>query len=289
MFEPIQHSFAGALLDPGRAVPAALTSHTAKIPAKRFAVYRNNVVVGLIHALARRFPVVERIVGEEFFAAMARVFVVDNPPRSPLLMVYGDAFPDFIAGFDPAAELPYLACVARLEAARTRAYHAADAIPLDPAVLRSLDQETLGDLRIVRHPAAEIVRSKFPIVTIWAMNAGEIELGPVADWSGEDALVARPGLEVEVRGELGTEQWHLIFLAKKRDRAFGHPPAFDLGLAGIPEHGGRKHARRERDGEIGNAFHRVDRRADEARDFRIRSCMSLRCRVHVGLSLDASG
>lgn len=241
MFEPIQHSFAGALLDPGRAVPAALTSHTAKIPAKRFAVYRNNVVVGLIHALARRFPVVERIVGEEFFAAMARVFVVDNPPRSPLLMVYGDAFPDFIAGFDPAAELPYLACVARLEAARTRAYHAADAIPLDPAVLRSLDQETLGDLRIVRHPAAEIVRSKFPIVTIWAMNAGEIELGPVADWSGEDALVTRPGLEVEVRAlpAGGAAFLSVLFsgqpLAAASEAALEESADFDLAanLAGL--------------------------------------------------------
>ena len=199
MFGPIQRSFATALLDAGRPVPAALTSHTAKIPAKRFAVYRNNVVVGLVNALARRFPVVQRIVGEEFFAAMARVFVAGNPPRSPLLMVYGDALPDYIAGFAPAAELPYLADVARLEAARTRAYHAADEKPVDPAVLRSLDPETLGELRIVRHSAAEIVRSRYPIVTIWAMNAGEIELGPVADWSGEDALVTRPGLEVEVR------------------------------------------------------------------------------------------
>ncbi len=45
---------------------------------------------------------VEKIVGEEFFAAMARVFVMKRPPRSPLLANYGDDFPAFIAAFEPA-------------------------------------------------------------------------------------------------------------------------------------------------------------------------------------------
>ncbi len=130
---------------------------------------------------------------------MARVFVTAHPPRSPLLMTYGDDFPDFIAGFEPAAELPYLADVARLEAARTRAYHAADAEPVDPNLLRSIAPEALGGMRFVLHPSAEVVRSRHPIVTIWAMNAGEAELGPIEDWRREDALVARPHLDVEVR------------------------------------------------------------------------------------------
>ena len=64
MFAPLQNSFAAALLDSDRPVPKGLTSHTASVPAKRFAVYRNNVVVSLIDALRRRFPAVERIVGE---------------------------------------------------------------------------------------------------------------------------------------------------------------------------------------------------------------------------------
>jgi hypothetical protein len=31
------------------------------------------------------------------------------------------------------------------------------------------------------------------------MNSGEIDLAPITDWRGEDALVARPGFDVEVR------------------------------------------------------------------------------------------
>lgn len=199
MFEQTQLAFAAALLDPERPVPDALTSHTTRVPEKRFAVYRNNVVVSLVDALATRFPATQRIVGEEFFRAMARIYVSAEPPRSPLLMQYGDTFPAFIARFEPAAEIVYLADVAEIEAARTRAYHAADAMPLDAALLHEINQSELGALRFVPHPSAEIVRSPHPAVTIWAMNAGERTLAPIESWRSEDALVVRPALDVEVR------------------------------------------------------------------------------------------
>jgi hypothetical protein len=199
MFEAVQHSIAVALLDPERPVPAGLTAHSAMIPTKRFAVYRNNVVAGLSKALTARFPATERIVGEEFFHFMARDYVVAHPPRSPILMFYGDGFPDFIAQFDPARGLEYLPDVARLEAARTRAYHAADAKPLDPSELGKFPDDEISRMRFTSHPSAEIVRSRHPIVTIWAMNAGEAALGPIDDWQGQDALVTRPRLDVQVR------------------------------------------------------------------------------------------
>jgi len=199
MFAAIQESFATALLDADRPVPGAVTSHTARIPRARFAVYRNNVIVGLGEALCKQFPVVEKIVGEEFFAAMARVFVTEHPPRSPLLVRYGEVFPEFIGTFAPAAELPYLADVARLEVARTLAYHAADAAPLDPSHWQALDAGSLRDARITLQPSMQILRSQYPIVTIWAMNSGEAELRPIDHWRAEDALVLRPNLDVEVR------------------------------------------------------------------------------------------
>ncbi len=196
---PFETLFAGALLDAEQAIPYGVTAPNAAIPARRFAVYRNNVVAGLVKALKDRFPVVEQIVGEEFFAAMARVFVVERPPRTPLIATYGDDFAVFIAAFEPARELAYLADVARLEAARTRAYHAADATPLDAGRFAALDADTIVDIRIDLHPSTEIVRSPHPIVTIWAMNSGKRELAPIENWQGEDALVVRPYFEVDVR------------------------------------------------------------------------------------------
>ncbi len=199
MSAAFETSFARALLDTGQQIPAGIAGPNAAVPASRFAVYRNNVVVGLVKALKCRFPVVEKIVGEEFFAAMARVFVRVRPPRTRLLATYGDELAAFIAAFEPARELTYLADVARLEAARTRAYHAADATPVDAAEFAALDVSAVRGLRVELHPSAEIIRSPHPIVTIWAMNSGECELAPIENWRGEDALVVRPHLDVDVR------------------------------------------------------------------------------------------
>jgi len=234
-------SFADALLDTDQPIPRGITAHNTATPARRFAVYRNNVVMGLGKALKSRFPVVEKIVGDEFFAAMARVFVMAQPPRSPLLTTYGDGFPAFIAAFAPARELPYLADVARLEAARTRAYHAADAAPIDTGRLTALDSAVVESIRIDMHPSAEIVRSPYPIVTIWAMNSGEQELAPIADWRGEDALVARPHLDVQVRKLPPGGAAFLLVLAAGRplgdaaEAALADDPDFDLtgNLAGL--------------------------------------------------------
>ena len=233
--------FARALLDPLEPVPRSITTERAGSPTRRFAIHRNNVVVGLIKTLRARFPVVERIVGAEFFVMMARAFVAKRPPRTPILTTYGDEFPDFIAAFEPARQVAYLADVARLEAARSRAYHAADAVPADPSAFAVLDPETVSEIRVTLHPSAEIVRSPHPIVTIWAMNSGEHELAAIEDWRGEDALVVRPHLEVEVRLLPPAGAMFLLALGSGRtireaaEAGFADHPEFDLSrsLAGL--------------------------------------------------------
>jgi hypothetical protein len=241
MLAAFETPFADALLNADQPVPQGITAHNAAVPTRRFAVYRNNVVVGLVKALRHRFPVVEKIVGEEFFAAMARVFVIEQPPRSALLTTYGDEFAAFIAAFEPARELTYLADVARLEAARTQAYHAADAAPVDANRFAALDTGVVGEIGIELHPSVGVVRSPYPIVTIWAMNSGEQELAPIENWRGEDALVARPYLEVEVRALPPGGAGFLLALAAGRplreasEAARADDPNFDLtgNVAGL--------------------------------------------------------
>lgn len=193
-----QIDFAAALLAAEPLLPQGLTSWNTPVPARRFAVYRNNVVSGLIGALQSRFPATGNIVGEEFFKAMAREYSSLYPPKSAVLLEFGNDFGDFAAHFEPAAGLPYLPDVIRLEIARGRAYHAADAAPLDPQRLSQLDVEQLSRLSFSFHPSTAIVRSVYPIVKIWAMNAGELPLEPIEVWEAEDALVTRPQLEVLV-------------------------------------------------------------------------------------------
>ena len=87
----IEEDFAAALLDPDLPAPSAISA----AHRSRFAIYRNNVALSLIEALAVRFPAVRCVVGEDFFAQTARLFVTKHPPTSRMLALYGEALPIF--------------------------------------------------------------------------------------------------------------------------------------------------------------------------------------------------
>jgi hypothetical protein len=199
---PTQRDFAAALLDARRAVPRGLCAWNGSDPAPRFAVYRNNVVVSLIQALADGFPVVQQLVGDEFFAAMARVYAVAHPPRSPVLAEYGDGFADWIADFEPAASLPYLPDMARLERARVRAFHAADATPLaaDALSRRLAAPQHLVQARLALQPSLGVVQSAWAVASLWAAHQGDdaAAIGAVRLDEAESALVLREGDDVIV-------------------------------------------------------------------------------------------
>lgn len=200
---PSQHDFAAALLGPGLDVPAGLKDSGGQDTQRRFAVHRNNVVVCLIDALAESFPVTQALVGAEFFRAMARECVVTTPPRSPVLTDYATGFPDFIARFLPAVTVPYLADVARIEALRIRAYHAADAAPIADAGYRQLFEtpERLAATRVALHPACSWFRSPYATYSIWHAHQGlqdmaEARIADIDVMRGEDVLIARPLFDV---------------------------------------------------------------------------------------------
>ena len=154
-------AFASALIDPERATPTIVCGPGGKVAVKRYNVYRNNVTVSLIDALAAIYPAVQRITGVEFFRAMARFHVRATPPESPLLFEYGRQFPDFIEAYEYAAQMPWLADIARLERAWLDAYHAADAVQLSADTLAAIQPERLADVVFTPHPATRIVRSRF--------------------------------------------------------------------------------------------------------------------------------
>lgn len=171
----------------GGALPAGLTAADPSEVERRFAVYRNNVAVGLADALAARFPVIRQLVGDEFFAAMARVHCATDGPKSPVLAEWGAGFAAFLEGFPPLAAYPYLPDVARIEYARGRAFHAADAAPVDPARLVRADPDRL---RLWLHPSVILLHLSHPAVTIWARHQpGGAALPPAS--GPETALILR--------------------------------------------------------------------------------------------------
>lgn len=195
-----QRVFAAAIMDAGLPVPAGVVGPDREESVRRFSVYRNNVVLGLVGTLKDAFPAVQRIVGSEFFQAMARAYVAIEPPRSPMMFDYGAGFPDFIQRFEPGAVLPYLADVARIERAWSEAYHAADVSPIDADAFSEVRPDRLPAMSLVLHPSVRTVRSRFPALSIWRMNIDGGVPAPVdLEAGGEDVLVLRPTIDVEVR------------------------------------------------------------------------------------------
>lgn len=181
-------AFRGALM--GGALPDIVTA--VDEVARRFAVYRNNVAHSLSQALARRYPVIQRLVGETFFAAMGREFVALHPPRNPVLQEWGAGFAAFLDGFPPLAALPYLGDVARIEWARGRAYHAADAVALQPDALPT-------EQPLCLHPSLHLLQLRHPGVSIWQANQPGRD-GRVRAAGAEIALIwRRPDFEVAVQ------------------------------------------------------------------------------------------
>lgn len=195
-----QRDFATALLNPALPTPPGLIGPDGEPSQQRFFVYRNNVVAGLTETLKDAFPAVCRIVGADFFRAIARAYVVSEPPRSPILFEYGAGFPDFIRSFGPAATLPYLSDVAGIERAWIEAYHSPEATPLEPSAFMAMEADCLPQICLLLHPSVRIVRSQLPALTIWRMNIDDGLSAPV-DFTaaGEDALIVRPAADVEVR------------------------------------------------------------------------------------------
>ncbi|WP_454650991.1 HvfC/BufC family peptide modification chaperone [Bradyrhizobium liaoningense] len=192
-------AFASALMNPRRPTPTIVSGPAGKGAVRRYNVYRNNVTISLIDALAAIFPAVQRITGVEFFRAMARRHVRATPPTSPLLLDYGRGFPALIESYEYAQAMPWLADVARIERAWLDAYHAADAEPLAADALAAIPPERLAEAVFVSHPATRIIRSSFSAVTIFAANRSEGASGQIDASVPEDALITRPEADVVVR------------------------------------------------------------------------------------------
>ena len=135
------------------------------------------------------------------FRDMARVFARTYPPRTPVMAHYGESFADFIQNYDPAASVPYLPDVARLEWAYVCAFHAADVAPVPTQSLLELiaDAERLAANRCQLHPSLRVVSSDYAVASLWAAHQGDLDIGRVDPWKAESALVLRNGLTVEIR------------------------------------------------------------------------------------------
>ncbi len=192
-----QTQFSAGLLNADIPAPVGLENPDGAQASKRYDVYRNNVAVGLSDALEAAFPVVRKLVGDEFFRAMAGVYLRKHPPQNPLMMFYGEQMPKFLMRFEPAFSLPYLPDVARLELAMRQAYHAGDAAPIDADALVALAPDRLMATMVDLSPAVHVIKSSHPIASIYLANTQANAPKPLR--GPECALITRKGFDPTVR------------------------------------------------------------------------------------------
>ena len=178
-----QTAFRSALLTPTAPIPEGLTDGHKRPAGRRYGVYRNNVTVSLREALVSGFPSIVSLIGRENFHHVARAYLRQSPPVSPLMMQYGADFPAFLATVDQLAHLGYLSDVARIDVAMRQSYHAKDSSGIDPAALQALDEDTLLNTRFSFAPSVVLVRSQFPVGAIWhyTLRGGDAPSGGAHD------------------------------------------------------------------------------------------------------------
>jgi hypothetical protein len=224
-----------ALLDLQRAMRERLLAMQPDVDARQeevLAVYRHTIGSTLTNALRLSYPAVLRLVGAEFFEGAAHEFIHLHAPRSACLNDYGESLADFLAQFAPAATLPYLTEVARLEWAVNRALHAPDVAAIDLTRLATLGEAALPWVSFTAHPGLTLQRMQFPADAIWsavldqdseAMARIDLKSGPV------QLLVERDANGVQVR-RLSPWAWNFtqsLMLGRPLHAALDDGPAPD--------------------------------------------------------------
>jgi hypothetical protein len=235
----LQRSFAAAVFD--GAIEALVPQIRADgIAANaRLGIYQNNLREGFHKALAAEFPVIQRLVGDDYFRQLAREFQIAQPSRHGDLYHVGQPFERYLYTRYRATEYAYLPDVAALEWARQEAYVAADASPLPVAALAAADPAVYGRLRFEMHPSCRLLKSSYPVSRIWTSNQPGAEGEETIDLGsgGEQLLVWRTAAGVEFQQlSAGHYSW-LEALAKRAtlaeavDVATAQQSEFDLGTA----------------------------------------------------------
>jgi len=189
----------------------ALVADSVFDPVNRLQLYRNNLVISLTEALSAVYPVVQRLVGADFFRVACREYIPQHPPRQASLHEFGKDFAAFIQTYEPAASLAYLADIAALEWAWHQAYHAAEADRLDTKSLQQLPADMHGELRFTLHPAVRLLKSDYPVQRIWQVNQDNFnDDGNVSlDEGGVYILIIRPQLEVLIQA-IPCAEWEFL-------------------------------------------------------------------------------
>lgn len=234
----LQLRFVAALYEHNEAIVSAQLDEGTPSAAARLGVYRNNLREGFIKALALEFPVVEKLVGSDFFRQTALDFQLQHPSRSGDLAHVGAPFADYLRTHFADGEYGWLPDIAALEWALQCVAVAPDSEPLPVARLDEIPPGRYEDLVFEPAPATRLVESRFPIVRIWQTNQpGAAQETVHLDAGADHVLVRRRGDELEFVRLSAADFTFARMLARRTplglatDASLAVDAAFDLGRA----------------------------------------------------------
>jgi Putative DNA-binding domain len=183
-----QAQFVRAIFNPFDDTESLLLATQNSTVHAGIAIYRNNVFSNYRHVLSNVYPVIQRLVGEDFFTAMSGAYIHATPSQSGDVRHYGAAFANFISHHPPALELVYLPDVARIEWACHQVLNQPDSVIFDVAKLAQISPEQLAQSRIELCTASALVSSPYPAIKIWQTNQpdyvgdGNVDLNAGAEY-----------------------------------------------------------------------------------------------------------
>ncbi len=221
---------------------AMLTTHPKLTPEEHMQLYRRNVQGAILHAMALTYPIVEQLVGEEFFAFAVQQYRKRHLPSSGNLDQYGAEFSAFLAEFTPASSLPYLPAMAELEWAFHQSALAEQATPLSADALNHMAPEDYATLCFTTHPSLKLLHADYPVDAIWEFHQ-KLEEGTATeplDISETGAVylaLVRPRTQVHLH-TLSPAEYHFVSALQTQQtlyQGFQHAsqedPEFDLAFS----------------------------------------------------------
>jgi hypothetical protein len=177
----------------------------------RLNIYRNTVFTNLREALRTMFPVINKLVGEDFFAYAADEYIRRYPSPAGDLNQFGEHLAAFFAEFELASTLPYLSDVAKLEWLAHKVYHASMHSGLAIDQLGTVDPALYGELHFSLNSTSALLHSEYPIQRIWQVNQPNYEGDPVVDLNagGVSLLIERRASLIELQS-LSIGEWLLL-------------------------------------------------------------------------------
>jgi hypothetical protein len=165
------------------------------MPARRLAIHRRNYHASLMAALATKFPATAWLMGPAAFTDAAGKYVTARPPRAPCIAEYGEDFPTYVAHQPISARAPYLASVAEADWHLGQVSIAVSETPLPIAMLASLPEDRLPDIRLTLQPGLRFLVAEWPIDRLIALHLG--------DNPPDQFVLEREAVRLQFRGARG--------------------------------------------------------------------------------------